>query len=344
MIVLACIGLFWGVVSLSSNSAQAAKKEALDSMAVTVVIVFFIFVGTLNRSAMLMLQCERLGSSNKWVSSLDMDLECMQGEHSSWAFSLSIPSLLLFSLLIPVLTVVRMQKLNKQGKLFSGTHNPFIFLYAGFREPAYLWEVIILARKILLNMVLLSTSAIVGSLLCLIIFQVSSSIQHLVQPYKDRAVNIGEGVMLGCTSLTLFAGLFLFSGDNVMFITVIISLIIVASAILMILVFVVTVLQSLSRKSKFKQIASSALEWACFRYITRILDGATPTSDVVATSEAEIAGEPGNSPSELSLEMQHFRALRAESTHNPFDHVNPSWGSTRSVMSTGRRKHDVEDI
>ena len=104
-----------------------------------------------------------------------------------------------------------------------------------------------------------------------------------------------------------------------MFITVIISLIIIASAILMILVFVVTVLQSLSRKSKFKQIASSALNGHAW-YITRILDG--PASDVMATSEAEIAEEPGNSPSELSLEMQHFRALRAESTHNPFDHMN----------------------
>ena len=102
------------------------KERSLNSMAVTVVIVFFIFVGTLNRSAMLMLQCERLGSSNKWVSSLDMDQNACEENiplgPSLWPFRRCS-----CSRLIPVLTVVRMQKLNKQGKLFSGTHNPFIF-------------------------------------------------------------------------------------------------------------------------------------------------------------------------------------------------------------------------
>ena len=112
----------------------------------------------------------------------------------------------------------RMSSQYLRGKLFkpreeSYTASVYQFLYGGYTEETYYWEGVILLRKAMLNVILVTmqaSSAMTQALAVQIVLLGSIIAHNTLQPYSHMILNRLELASLCLSYSTLYAGLFLF--------------------------------------------------------------------------------------------------------------------------------------
>ena len=79
----------------------------------------------------------------------DLNLECWGPEHFKWTLAITIPSLLFWGVLVPLLAMVILMR--HKDKLFSyKMKSRYGWLYEGLDSSSYCWEFFIAYRKIVL--------------------------------------------------------------------------------------------------------------------------------------------------------------------------------------------------
>ena len=98
-------------------------------------------------------RCVNLGSEDnpqKYVDK-DLSLECWGTDHFKWSLAITLPSLLFWGLLVPILALVILIK--SRTKLFTyRIKSRYGWLYEGLNAQNYCWEFVITYRKIALIM------------------------------------------------------------------------------------------------------------------------------------------------------------------------------------------------
>ena len=214
MIVLSCLQLslisistvIWGIVSLRRRSLQYLKTEAVGSG----LVLFFIALPSVVRAMLGVLHCRELLPGQFWV--VGLDLRCWTPTHLKYVLGLATPCLVLWGVAVPVLTFL---VIYRQRSLTESTNHQvrFGFLTSGFRGRCFYWEYAIIYRKFLIiafTVFFAQTSIFLQALSTLGILLVSVTLQSLLRPYSQSALNSLEMRSLVVTTLTLYSGLFFY--------------------------------------------------------------------------------------------------------------------------------------
>ena len=85
-----------------------------------------------------------------------MEDECWTGNHQSYILSVAIPAAIVWGLGLPLASFIILFRLNKSHKLDDpGKKKSYGFLYSGYKRSKYWWELVILARKVIVLFTLL---------------------------------------------------------------------------------------------------------------------------------------------------------------------------------------------
>ena len=170
-----------------------------------------------------MMLCEKVDGMLRLSSSLDV--KCFAGEHLAYFWAAAIPSLLLYSVLVPCAALRTLHRHRLRSELWSEESSRakvYMFIYVGYHPQTYYWEFIILARKLFLNVVmLLSVSSLALGLLVLALFNVATILHMHRKPFRDAFLNAMESGVLVLSTMLIFVGLFLYEGkENSILLTV----------------------------------------------------------------------------------------------------------------------------
>ena len=147
-----------------------------------------------------------------WIS--DTSVECFTGSHLAFTLAVSVP-LLLFAVLFPVLLAVLLERARRQHKLSSKwTQETMGFLFIVFEEEYVYWDSVILLRKAVLSVIIVSAYKLGGNLQGLLVAAVlviALFVQMYFNPFsRDLGdLNVLESVSLLVSFFTFLCGLVL---------------------------------------------------------------------------------------------------------------------------------------
>jgi hypothetical protein len=214
LIACALAVLFWLVHSRQRN---LPLKQVRANMIVTVMVLLFMALPSLNQVTFQLFSCHTVAPGVVRVSG-DLELACFGSTHLLYALLLGVPAVCIYVVGIPVAAVLILRRMHLRGKLFkpreeSYTASVYQFLYGGYTKETYYWEAVILLRKAMLNVILVTmqaSSAMTQALAVQIVLLGSIIAHNTLQPYSNMILNRLELASLGLSYSTLYAGLFLF--------------------------------------------------------------------------------------------------------------------------------------
>ena len=145
-----------------------------------------------------------------------MNDECWSGNHALFTLTTVVPSLILWSIGLPLLCYYRLRIAGMKGRRRGITKAVYGFMYAGYSDKHYGWELFIFARKflILVCLVFLNQVSIkVQALVALWIVITAILLQIVKKPYFKIRFNQIEELSLVSGGLTIYAGILYLSGD-----------------------------------------------------------------------------------------------------------------------------------
>ena len=154
LVVIVGAGAFW---AFKAQNEASAKKNILSNFVVSVMVILFMILPTLNQTAFHLLTCRAVGTEFRVAG--DFDVECFGSTHVSYILGVATPALLLYSIGVPAAAISLLRRLDRRNKLFeprekSYSASVYAFLYGGYKRSQYYWEVVIMVRKVLLNLIL----------------------------------------------------------------------------------------------------------------------------------------------------------------------------------------------
>ena len=159
-----------------------------------------------------MFLCDDVDGKNRLVK--DLEVECYTGIHLYFVLFLTIPGILAWGFGIPF-GAVRLLKHYKDELYTDKVKKELGFLYTGYKYSAYYWEEVIMIRKMIIIFVatFISTQGkIYQTLVVQIIVAMFLAAHCAKKPFQDASLNWLEGLSLGATFITMYAGYFFLAG------------------------------------------------------------------------------------------------------------------------------------
>eukprot|EP00949_MAST-11_sp_MAST-11-sp1_P003966 g3966.t1 len=186
--------LFWALIYIlrrrtaKNDGARLVLKHVRTRMNVSVIIIAFFFLPTMNALSWQLFSCRKVGSSLSRMS-LDPDIECFGSIHTTWVLGLAVPSLLIYSLGTPLFTTALLWRLKRSKKLnveSSESSKLYSFLYGGFKGEYYYFEGVLLLRKLSLNAirVIFDNAPRIQALAATLILLMAWIVQLVCSPYR----------------------------------------------------------------------------------------------------------------------------------------------------------------
>eukprot|EP00949_MAST-11_sp_MAST-11-sp1_P001099 g1099.t1 len=262
LVVISGAGTFWAMKS--ATYPKANRKNIRSNFIVSVMVIIFMVLPTLNQTAFQLLTCRSVGNESRVAG--DFELPCFGAAHMAYIFGVAMPALLLYSIGMPMAAVSLLRRLHRLNKLFkprqlSYASNVYAFLYGGFRRERYYWEVVIMLRKVLLNLILVvmaSASPLAQSLVVQIVIFTFITAHVRCEPYSNSILNRIESLSLMLSATVLLLGLFLFDETMSEWFQMVITVVMVA-LILISLVALIGALFIRVKNSRAKSIKKGLL-------------------------------------------------------------------------------------
>ena len=159
-------------------------------------VLLFMALPSLNQVTFQLFACRKLAPEVVRVSG-DLELACFGSTHLMYALLLGVPAVCIYVVGIPAAAVLILRRMHLRGKLFkpreeSYTASVYQFLYGGYTEETYYWEAVILLRKAMLNVILVTmqaSSAMTQALAVQIVLLGSIIAHNTSQPYSNMILN-----------------------------------------------------------------------------------------------------------------------------------------------------------
>eukprot|EP00949_MAST-11_sp_MAST-11-sp1_P000430 g430.t1 len=204
----------------AKDPTQLRRFAALN-FAVTVILILFITLPSLTRTATSMIVCTNFGYRGVGVRLRDdPEVLCWRKEHLAYFYGAALPAILVYTVGAPVLGIITLRRHARKGRLWKSaaedpTANILLFVYSGYEEDRYYWEFVVFARKLALSLVMVaSADGQTSGLLGLFILQTASVLQMRSKPYRHRIVNMAESAALLVTSVVIYVGLFFYLSES----------------------------------------------------------------------------------------------------------------------------------
>lgn len=178
-------GLIWIVyMKLKGKTMNFFKKEII----ITMIVVGFTIQPSLVNMYFVAMNCIDIDGI-PYVKK-QMTIQCWEGEHLSIFFIFVLPSLLLWSVILPLICFFYVKN-NITSKDYQ-TRASLIYITKGVRSQYYYWEFVMMAKRYCVSLVsafLISDLTLTTSLILLII--ISFSLLHLyLKPYNLEVFNV----------------------------------------------------------------------------------------------------------------------------------------------------------
>eukprot|EP00949_MAST-11_sp_MAST-11-sp1_P001459 g1459.t1 len=267
LVVIAGAGAFWAFKAQNDNST---KKNIRSNFVVSVMVILFMVLPTLNQTAFQLLTCRAVGTEFRVAG--DFDIECFGSTHVSYILGVATPALLLYSIGVPMAAISLLRRLHRSDKLFeprekSYSASVYAFLYGGYKRDRYYWEVVIMVRKVLLNLILVvmaSAPPLAQGLVVLMTLLAFKNAHSVYQPYSNDILNRIESLSLMLAVSVLLLGFFLFEDGMPNTFQMAITVIMVGLILISLLAFIAVLFMRVkqSRANAIKQGLTKASEKA----------------------------------------------------------------------------------
>lgn len=202
--------IFWVVYFKIKRRPIRGNKTLSERIIMTMVIICFDQQPQVIQSGFSLLDCVNLYRSDTRVAFLQdaYDIKCWQGEHLAWMAILALPSLMIWILVLPGF-VVRVLRKNRTRLNDEDIVKKYAFVYNGYKDKFFYWEVVIMFRKILfiMNNVFSNTVELQIYFALMLLF-ISYILQKFTEPYSMDSLNELERVSLFSLGTFIIIGLY----------------------------------------------------------------------------------------------------------------------------------------
>jgi hypothetical protein len=216
------VGLFWSLYGTLCHKVTENGVQAKDKFLGSMIVLFYLLFPSILNGMTEALACTTYGSKVEKRSKVLLDgalsVECYKTEHIALLLTVVLPSFIVFVLLIPTAIVKSMSShyadetlLPHQANFHPMACYRFGFLFLGYEQEWYGWEVLVMLRKAAFVVVtgLLRpygpTSQVVGAS-TILIASLSVHLQH--RPYDSDGHDSMESVSLHASLTILMCALF----------------------------------------------------------------------------------------------------------------------------------------
>lgn len=209
LLILACFqpGLvilssaIWGCFSLCKRTTRFLSTEMIASG----IILFFLAYPSVIRGVLGVYQCEEI-EAEEWL--VGRPIKCWDSEHTKYAFALALPSVIIWGLSVPLLTLLAMTKQrNRPERKYKVRYS---FLTQGYNTNRYYWELCTCSLKFILiaaSALLSRISASFQALVALVVLGCYAVLIHIVSPYCRTIFTKLETAGILAAIATLYSGL-----------------------------------------------------------------------------------------------------------------------------------------
>ncbi|TNV88001.1 hypothetical protein FGO68_gene2384 [Halteria grandinella] len=200
---------FGSVIEEELEEPPELKSEAKDSVSgeivSTIIVILFLIHPTITREMFTVFNCKTIeGTSRLYI---DLDVVCYNGMHNVVTFLIAVPSIIFYSIGIPIvgLFVIFKNRKNLQRSLVKKRYG---FLYNGYRQGfANYWEIFIIYRKVALIFIqvfLVQSGKLVQALVSLLFFAFMMALVKILQPYNKYCLNQLELLSLFTSTASIY--------------------------------------------------------------------------------------------------------------------------------------------
>ena len=125
-------------------------QRARSRSTLSVIVLYFLLESKVGTYVFQMFNCEEFANGNFLTA--DYDEECYTGRHLTTLAIVTLPTLIFVVIGVP-LALFKILEKNKKNLHTMRFKLEFGFLYAGFEDQYYYWELWIMTRKTMLNVV-----------------------------------------------------------------------------------------------------------------------------------------------------------------------------------------------
>eukprot|EP00347_Sterkiella_histriomuscorum_P019434 403341642 len=190
---LLLIGCFtiWSVIKLVKNNINL--KNSVTS---SVVIALFLAHSSIVQYMFYDFKCKKIDDQERVLN--DLEVVCWDVQHTIYSYFVALPSILVWGLGTPLFSFSLLLK-NKDKLDTIVIREQYGFIYRGYKQKFYFWEIIIIYRKILIIFIaiFIKTAGVIAQTLFVLIVLIIR-----------RALNNLEGLSLVASMFTLYFGLF----------------------------------------------------------------------------------------------------------------------------------------
>lgn len=314
----------WTLYFLIKKRIIFRRKELANKIMTTMIIICFIMQPRAIKASFSFFKCLNLYRNDQpeYYFSKDYDVQCWTGSHLNWALGFGLPSLIIWSIILPF-TIFNILKKNKTRLEAEDVSQKYSFLYGGYRPSRYFWEFIIMMRKLLFISLTLSASFHSTGLevyVSVILIILSYILQIFSQPYAESELNSLENLSLIGAGCVTFCGLYfqLVSRRKEILDIIVIVCCLIGNLVFLVMFVKVYLMARIKQIKTLKlQVTSTVLRWfKSLKSKSEPATPATPQSPHMMLSSDEMIALESKSPRDTNL-MSGYLSPISKSTTMP---------------------------
>ena len=150
----------------------------------TGVTLLYLLYPTLTKATFQLVACQLVGK--RYYLQLDLDIPCYEKEHMIWVWRLFMPSLLLYVIGLPLMSLATLYPVRHNlGDRF--TRFRFGILFTGYSTDCFYWETVVAARKtaVICVAVFMTPAGAEAQALCCMMIVMFGTVAHLMfRPFE----------------------------------------------------------------------------------------------------------------------------------------------------------------
>eukprot|EP00741_Cyanophora_paradoxa_P003800 tig00000718_g3694.t1 len=197
------------------SEAETAKahSHARDNYYVSVVVTLYLIHPQITQKMFKLFSCRDLGGGASFLQQ-DMKVDCNTLEFKVWQWGLGAPAIVVYGFGIPLGTFFILFR-NRNRLNDPAIKRKFSFLYRGYEQRCWYWEIVVIIRKLLIALVVsvLDGRPQIQGLIGLGILLAAMVLNLKLAPWDSDLLDVVDLCAIVVSTTTVYAGLFFYNRD-----------------------------------------------------------------------------------------------------------------------------------
>mmetsp|Transcript_3860 Transcript_3860/g.6766 ORF Transcript_3860/g.6766 Transcript_3860/m.6766 type:complete len:1674 (-) Transcript_3860:431-5452(-) len=191
---------------------KSEVQDVFDKFIATAAIALFMVYPGVSLTTLKLFRCKNLGTDHSFLVH-DMHIQCYTPEHKYYILVLGVPSILVYIIGIPLVTLAILYR-GRKHLTDPRFEIRFAFLYKGYKEEFYWWEMAVITRKILVIFITIyfASSVWLQTLLALGVLVIAVLANGRAMPYEWKIVAYLDLVSVSVSMTSIYLGLYFKTG------------------------------------------------------------------------------------------------------------------------------------